>query len=388
MNQIKENKLTIGILLVCFLVFGFLLTYANSDPARDSGSTRESYTTYETAKVSKIISQKLEQSDLYEGSYTGSQSLMIEIKSGTYKGSTMSATNYLGALYGTKLKKGNSIVVAIYVAKGKVDNITVYEYDRSLSILVILGLFIIVTVIVGGRKGAQSLLGLVFSIVSLIWILIPLLMKGYPTVLTTFAICLYVAMVSYLLLGGITKKTICAMTGTASGLVLAILFGLAAQSVVKVNGMRMGDYLDALLQIKQGGTPLELKGLLIGGMIVASLGAIMDVAMSISSAMQELITVNPELQKHEMWRSGMNIGRDMIGTMTNTLILAFVGSSFVMVIYIWTLKLPLYELLSSNLVATELVHSIASSIGVILSVPLTVLISTFIYCQGKKVKSA
>lgn len=107
----------------------------------------------------------------------------------------------------------------------------------------------------------------------------------------------------------------------------------------------------------------------------------MDVAMSISSAIQELTIANPKLSRKAIWKSGMNIGRDMIGTMTNTLILAFVGSSFILILYIYSLNLPVYELLSSTLVATEIVHSVSSSIGVILSVPLTIFISSIVFCK-------
>ncbi len=245
--------------------------------------------------------------------------------------------------------------------------------------MLILAGFVAITVIIGRKKGLQSLLGLAFTVLCLIFVLIPLLMKGFPTLITTFFVCVYVAVVSFIFIAGVTKKSACAMLGTFAGLALAVLFGLLAQWLVKVDGMRMGEYVDALLQLKQKGTPIQLSGLLIGGMIISTLGAVMDVAMSISSSMQELTSVNSSLTRKDLWRSGMNIGRDMIGTMTNTLILAFVGSSFLMVLYIYSLGVPVYELLSSTLVATEVVHGIASSIGVIVSVPLTVWIGTFFY---------
>ncbi|MGN0351274.1 MAG: YibE/F family protein [Roseburia sp.] len=381
---IKKEKISLLVLAICAVLFLIFYFYANSASTEASVTEQGSYTEYETAKVTSVLSEDCEVSEMFENNYTGSQTLMIEITSGQYKGTTMSALNYLGALYGTHLKEGDSIVVSIYTSEGSVNNVTVYEYNRSNWVLLIVGVFLLVTVLIGGKKGFQSLLGLVLTIVCLIFILIPLLMKGFPTLLTVLLICVYVAVVSFTLLEGITKKTICAMIGTVSGLILAALFGLVAQALVKVNGMRMGDYVDALLQLKQGGTPLQLSGLLIGGMLIAALGAVMDVAMSIASSIQELVTVNPNLTKKDIWKSGMNIGKDMIGTMTNTLILAFVGSSFLLVIYIWSLNLPAYELFSSTLVATELVHSIASSIGVLFSVPLTVFISTFFFASKKK----
>lgn len=380
--KIKKGQIspvTLAAFAVCVLIFIGLCVYANTSDDTTDNVSHSSYTEYETATVISILSDDAQTSELFEENYVGSQTLLIEVTSGQYKGSTMSALNYLGALYGTHLEEGDPIVVAIYTSDGAVNNITVYEYNRTIPVLIILGVFVLVTVLVGGRRGAQSLLGLLITVICLIYILIPLLMRGFSTLPTTFFICVYVAFFSFILLGGVNKKTMCACIGTISGLALAVLFGLLAQSVIKVHGMRMGDYVDALLQLKQGGTPLGLRGLLIAGTMISALGAVMDVAMSISSAMQELTTVNPNLSRKDLIHSGMNIGKDMIGTMTNTLILAFVGSSFLLVIYIYSLDVPTYELLSSTLVATELVHGIASSIGVILSVPLTVFISTFFY---------
>lgn len=376
--KIKKYLPTIISLAICAIIFAILLVVVGNKRTNPSGD-QGSYTCYELAKVESVISEDLKKEELFENNYVGSQDLMITIKTGEFKGMLMTAQNFLGALYGTRVKEGDSLVTTLYVENGNVESITVYEIDRSVPILIILAIFVAVTILIGRKKGLRSLLGLVFTVVTYIGILVPLLMSGAPSIITTLLICLYVAFVSYLFLEGVTRKTICAMLGTSLGLLFAIGFGLLAQSLVKVDGMRIGDYVDALLQLKQGGTPLELKGLLIDGMIVASLGAIMDVAMSIASSIQELVTVNPELTAKDIWKSGMNIGQDMIGTMTNTLILAFIGSSFVLVLYISSLNIPIHELLSSNLVATELVHGIASSVGVIVSVPLTVLISMFAY---------
>ena len=110
----------------------------------------------------------------------------------------------------------------------------------------------------------------------------------------------------------------------------------------------------------------------------------MDVAMSIASALTEVHTVAPQMNAKELFRSGMNIGRDMVGTMTNTLILAFLGSGFALVIYLYSLSLSPHQLLSSSYLAIEVVSGISSSIGVILSVPLTALISSVLLTKDKK----
>ena len=124
---------------------------------------------------------------------------------------------------------------------------------------------------------------------------------------------------------------------------LAMLFGLLSQQLLHLDGLRATD-AEALLQLRQTGTPVHIRGLLVAGVIISALGAVMDVAMSISSALSELKTVNPELTTRGLWKSGMNIGRDMVGTMTNTLILAILGSSTVLILYMYSLSLSWHQL--------------------------------------------
>lgn len=379
-NIIKKHWITLVVLSCSLVILLILFFVANSNKDADNGS-RLAYVKYEKAKIISVDSSDISRQELYENNYVGTQELTVLIKSGTHKGETYSATNYISSLTGSVLKENDPVVVAIYYEAERIKTINVYEFNRTGYILLLLGIFVVITVLVGGKKGALSLLGLFLSVLSIIFILLPLLFKGYQTLPTTLLLCVLISIISYTLLEGVTKKTVTAALGTTLGLIMSLGFGLFAQSIVRVDGMKMGDYLDALLQLKQTGSPLQLKGLLIGGMMIASLGAVMDVAMSIASSLQELITVNPKLTRKQMIQSGMNIGRDMIGTMTNTLILAFVGSSFVLVMYIYSLNIPIYELLSSTLVATQIVHSLASSIGVILSVPITIIISSFILCK-------
>lgn len=130
--------------------------------------------------------------------------------------------------------------------------------------------------------------------------------------------------------------------------------------------------------------PLVCGDCWLGGIIISSLGAVMDVAMSIASALSELKTVNPEMTRRELWRSGRNIGRDMVGTMTNTLILAFLGSGFTLIIYIYSLGLPWHELASSTFLALEVVSGVSSAIGVILAVPVTAEIGAVLFCKNAK----
>jgi uncharacterized membrane protein len=152
-----------------------------------------------------------------------------------------------------------------------------------------------------------------------------------------------------------------------------------------VDGLRLDD-VEPLLQLRQQGMNIGLRGLLAGGIAISALGAVMDVTMGISSAMCEVSAANESLSMWQLFRSGMNIGRDMVGTMTNTLILAFLGSSFTLILYLYSIGLQPWQLISSALLSTEVVSSVSGSIGVILSIPLTALI-TALALSGKMKKN-
>jgi uncharacterized membrane protein len=191
-----------------------------------------------------------------------------------------------------------------------------------------------------------------------------------------------VTVATFVILGGIDRKTVCACLGTLAGIVLATLFGMAAQAILRIDGYRQ-EYAEALLQLRQTGeSGIGISGLITAGVIVGALGAVMDVAMSISSAIQELVRVNDALTSADLFRSGMNIGRDMVGTMTNTLILAILGSGFTLVVYIYSLGLQGSQLLSSAYISLEAISALASSAGVMLAVPLTAAVCAVVY--GRK----
>ena len=310
----------------------------------------------------------------------GEQLLLAQVRSGQYKGETMQVYNYVGPLYGQPLKVGQRAVLLISTYEDGSHTATVYEYDRAVGLAVIVGLFLLATVLVGGKVGAKSLVALAVTLVCLFWILIPLLMQGASTLLTVFLVCAYITVVTMVILGGVCRKTVCAALGTVAGTALALLFGL------RIDGLRLTD-VEPLLQLRQTGTPLGLRGLLVAGVVISALGAVMDVAMSISSALTEVHTVAPDRDGRALFRSGMNIGRDMVGTMTNTLILAFLGSGLSFIIYLYSLGLDPRQLISSPYMATEVISGIASSIGVILAVPLTALITSFILVKDKKPKA-
>ncbi len=365
------------VLAAILAILAALFWYAHSG-GEEEGPAPSDYAEYESGRVLQILTDNCEPDEVAEGAYRGEQTLLVEVTSGQYQGETLMVTNAVGPLYSEPAQVGESIVMIVNTYSSGEHTATVYEYDRTPMVFLVLGLFILITILVGGKTGAKSILGLVLTVAMLLAVFLPLLMKGWPPIATAFLLCSLMAVACFVILGGCSKKIFCACVGTIAGMALAMLFGLLAQWLLHLDGLRATD-AEALLQLRQTGIPVHIRGLLVAGVIISALGAVMDVAMSIASALSELKAVNPQLTTRDLWRSGMNIGRDMVGTMTNTLILAILGSSTVLILYMYSLSLSWHQLMSSSYMGIEVISSVASAVGVILAVPLTTLISALIY---------
>ena len=365
---LRRNLWSLLVLLLAALLFlGFRLLLR--EEAAD-GSRPGDYVEYERGAVASILQDSTFSDPDSDGGFRGEQMLLVDVKTGQYKGEQLLVYNYVGPLSGVPVREGDSVSLIISTYSDGSHRANVFEYDRIPALLIVLGLFFGVTVLVGRKTGAKSLLALVITVAALFYILFPLLIRGAPTLPTVFLVCVYITIVSFTILGGLQRKTLCAMLGTVAGTAFAMLFGLLAQSLCRVSGLRVAD-VEPLLQLRQTGTPIGLQGLLVAGIIVSALGAVMDVAMSISSALEEVHAANPQLGFRALFRSGMNIGQDMVGTMTNTLILAFLGSGFTLILYLYSLGLSRYQLLPSAYLSIEVISGVSSSIGMILAIPLT-----------------
>ena len=377
---LQENRLSCIVLLCAALLFVLLWSWAAPESEEDPGATE--YAEYERARITAVLADSTEADPNSDGAYRGDQLLLAEVISGQYKGETLQVCNYVGPLYGGPVQEGDKVVLIVSTYADGSHTATVFEYDRRGALVFAVVLFLLAAVLVGGKTGAKSLVGLGITLACLFWILLPLLLKGAPTLPTVFLICIYVTVVSLTILGGIRKKTVCAMLGTVAGTGLAMLFGMLVQSLSRIDGLRLSD-VEPLLQLRQQGIPIGLTGLLTGGIVISALGAVMDVAMSMASSLSEIHAANPALGKKALFRSGMNVGRDMVGTMTNTLILAFLGSGFTLMLFLYSLGLSHNQLFSSAYFATEVISGISSSIGMILSIPITAIISAAVLTKEK-----
>ncbi|OCN00196.1 hypothetical protein A7X67_17450 [Clostridium sp. W14A] len=327
-----------------------------------------------SAKVLEISEDNTSTDPASGGRRVGEQQLKIQILQGPHKGEVMETPNYLSALHNVYAHQGSRIVVRIDTQKSGSYAASVYNYDRSAVLLGITSFFLLLLCVAGGKRGIRSMFGLLFTMSCVFFLLIPMILNAVSPVLAAVVIALLTSPVCFLLLAGWNGKAVSAMLGTAAGVAFSGLFSAAAGAAAGMNGFNMQEAESLLLQT--GKSNIQIDGLLVAGIIVSSLGAVMDIAISIASAVSELHAASPKMEARKLFRSGLSIGRDAMGTMANTLILAFTGSSLNMLVLIGSYGIPFSQLISTDLIGVELLQSIAGCIGIILTVPLVALISS------------
>jgi len=328
--------------------------------------------TFETAKVVEITKDNLQEN----GTRSGEQQLIVKMLSGEFKGENIEATSSDGNLFGAVCRVGMKVIV-IVSATDNGQLVSVYSADRRIAIFVYVAIFFLLICLIGGKNGIKSVLGLVCTFVALIYIYVPLVYKGYSPFWMAIFVAALTTIITMYLIGGYTRKTLSAIIGTVFGVfiagVCAHLFGMAAG----ISGYNVSD-IETLLYVGQN-TPVQIGELLFAGILIASLGAVMDVAMSISSTIEEISNKNPDLDAKQLFLSGLHVGRDMMGTMSNTLILAFVGGSLSVLVVDYAYDLPFLQLINSYSIGIEIMQGISGSMGVILTVPFVSAASAYLY---------
>jgi uncharacterized membrane protein len=262
---------------------------------------------------------------------------------------------------------------------GTTGYVSIYDYDNTVGIVILLVIMVGAIVAVGRLKGVMSLGALMVTILLVFFVLLPATLKGYPPLPIAVGIAILSVLLTIPLITGISKKTLGAVAGASLGIILAALLSFLFGAIMQLSGVVTNDMLMIFMA---SDVAIDLRGLVLSGMIIAALGAIMDIAISISSSTAEIYAANPNLTPAKAVSSVMNIGRDILGSMVNTLILAYVGSSLAMILWI-SMKMnpdvPLLMVLNYNPILSEIVKSAIGSIGMFLTIPITAYITVRLY---------
>ena len=368
LSRKKAVRYLIYLLLVCvFAVFVFKLNQVEkTELVVRTGQT------FEKGEVTEILQDNLDSS----GTRVGEQKVRVKMLTGVRKGEELDVTSSSGYLFGAACTVGMKVIVMQSVA-GETTIASVYSQDREWVIYIFALLYLLALCIIGGKQGIKGCLGLIFTFFCVIFVYLPLVYLGYSPFWSAVFICFLTTLVTMYLIGGPTKKTCAATLGTLTGVVLAGISAWCFSKASGISGYNVSD-IETLMTLWNTNR-IQVGGLLFSGLLISCLGAVMDVAMSISSAIDEIYKQNSSLTHKELFKAGMRVGRDMMGTDSNTLILAFAGSSVSTLLLDYAYDLPYQQIINSNNIGIAIMQGLAGSFGIVLSVPLTVLICTILF---------
>ena len=328
---------------------------------------------YIPGTVLEVVEEDLTPSDLKGGPQLGEQTLTIELKDG----SQITLTNYLTNTHNILAREGMRVVVCVDAPENVEPYYTLYQYDRSLGLGVAVAIFLLLMLLVGGEKGFYATLALAFSLVFLLKITVPVIYSGGSPILAGLAMVLVSTAVTVFLIYGLSPRGVLGIGVVLAGEFVACGLFLLFSVLLHLSGFKSGDAENLLVAAQNTG--LNISTVLFAATMIASLGAVMDVAVSLLSALWEVRLADPDITGRGLWRAGLRMGRDMIGTMSNTLIFAFAGGSLTTLLVLMTYGTDPVQLLHSDYIALEMAHGLCGTCAVILTVPLASLVSAAVY---------
>ena len=363
-----------------FLVFiMFLLcsiiTFSNK-VTTEKNETKEEYL---SGKIIALVSE--EKSD--EEGVAKLQKFNVKLLEGDDKGEVVEIDLpiYKDDEYNINVKVGDRVVVYKTFDNYGNDEMQLQYYisdvDKRIELYVMGIAFIGLVLLIARKNGLKALFALIVTIAFIIKIFIPAIYSGYSPILFAIITAIFSSLVTIYFTVGMNKKFVVALLGVTSGVLIAGILSYIFTYTMRLNGFLDSDLLSCAYLLKK----IKIKELIPAGVIIGSLGAVMDVAVSITSSINELHEANPNISKKSMFKSAINIGNDIIGTMINTLILAYIASSIftLLLIYIQANEYPLIRILNFQDIAVEIMRSVCGSIGILIAVPLTAYIGTLIY---------
>lgn len=334
-----------------------------------------------TARVEEVDDSSVEKHDLV---LFGPQRLKVKILHGAHKGEVFYAENELRAnLELDKLfKVGDRVIVVCPLEEIEEGSVLIAQnYARNTWTIILFGAFCVLLCVFGRLTGFNALLSFIFSCL-LIWkAVIPLVLRGWSASWTIFACVVFLTAVIMALVAGITKCGICAFLGAISGVFVGLFTAHFFTWVMNINGATL-PYSQTLLF--SGYENLSLQNIFVGAMILASSGAVMDLAMDISSGIQEVAKHNPTLGQLELTKSGLRMGRNVVGTMTTTLLLAYSGGYITLLMMFAAKGSSLGDIINNPLVASEIVKTLIGSFSLVLVAPFTAFLGGWFFRPKKE----
>jgi len=333
-----------------------------------------------TAKVERIIERVSADDDFDAYMLVQSEKIIFSAKaeSGKQKGQSIVASQQsISRVSEKEISVGDKVILINF------DGEWFFTGYMRIDKLLILGIiFTLCVILFGGRKGFNTILSLGLTCGSIFAVLIPALLSGKNVYIMSLLVCAYTITMTLLIVIGFNKKSLASILACGSGVVLTGLITLIMDRVLMLTGIV--DEHSLYLANLSTENPINLRAIIFAGIIIGAMGAVMDVAISISSSLWEIKENSERISFKTLLRSGLTIGRDIMGTMANTLILAYIGSSLSVVLILSVYSSSLLGLFNTEMIIVEILQALVGSIGILFTMPLTALFCSILYLQDKR----
>lgn len=299
--------------------------------------------------------------------------------SGELRGKTLDVIQEIDRSYAfspSQVEQNDTVLLEGYTENGE----RLYyfgDYVRITPLIWLLVIFCVLVVIFSRAQGVKTIVSLGLTCLSVFFVLIPAILNGHNIYFWSILVCVYMTVMTLAIISGYNKKALCACIGCMSGVLCSGLIVLVMDKFLNLTGMLEEESI-YLLQLYPD-NPINLKAVIFAMIIVGAVGAVMDVSMSISSSLYELKQKSPSIKPIELMHSGFTIGRDMMGTMANTLVLAYIGSSLTCVLLMVAYNANIEQVINKEVIIAEILQALAGSMGMLLTLPLTSAICAVIY---------
>ncbi len=312
------------------------------------------------------------------------------ITRGDFRGQTVQAEqtsdNYTNMSLEQPVSVGDKVMLYNYGSSDSGSDWVFGGYARLDGVMWLIGAFIVLLIVFGGIKGINTVVSLGFTCLAVFAVFVPSVLAGWNIYLMTALTCVFTIIMTLLITNGATIKSFMTMLGCGFGVAVAALISGVFDKVLRLTGIL--DEHSVYLQYLQSGVKIDLRGVIFAMIVIGAMGAVMDVAMDISSSLYEVHRNAPHIGFGGLFKSGMNIGRDVMGTMANTLVLAYIGSNLCSILIYITYSSSLLELLNRENIAVEMLQSVTGSLAILLAIPLTALVCCFFYTDRESLRFA
>ena len=333
-----------------------------------------------TALITKTDNSAIKSSGLIQ---SGEQSCTLEIQDGIFQGEEMTGVNFLsGSLEKDKIyKEGEKALVTISYQGDEINSVVMSDHYRLYKEVLLFAAFALLLIVVAGKNGFLAIFSFAITVLTLWKILVPAYLNGYSPIWIGIIITIFLTLMIIFFVYGFDRRTVTASLGSLLGIFTTCILGMLFTDLFKINGAVMPDSESLLYS---GFQNLDLTAIFMSSIFIGASGAMMDLSVDITSAVHEVVEKKPDISWKEAAKSGMNVGRAAMGTMTTTLLLAYSGGYVTLLMVFMAQGTPIDHIMNYKYVAAEVLDTVVGSFGLVTVAPFTALTAGILLTRKKR----